>query len=76
MCRHEEKHCPRCGIAFECKTGNITQCQCYGIKLNNEEQQWIGKQFTDCLCFSCINNLRAQYNTAKFFVQLKKLSGH
>ncbi|MBC7889692.1 MAG: cysteine-rich CWC family protein [Ferruginibacter sp.] len=76
MCRHEEKHCPRCGMAFECKLGNITQCQCFGISLNNEEQQYISKQFTDCLCFSCIKALRAAYNTEKYTSQIKKSYGH
>ncbi len=76
MCRHEDKHCPRCEIAFECKVGNITQCQCYGITLNNEEQQWISNQFTDCLCFRCMKALRTEYNIAKFSTQIKNLSGH
>ena len=64
MCRHEDKDCPRCGIAFECKVGNIAQCQCYSINLNNEEQQYISKKFTDCLCLNCIKVLRAAYNSA------------
>lgn len=76
MCRHEDKQCPRCGIAFECKVGNIIQCQCYGITLNNEEQQWIGKQFSDCLCFKCIIELRTEFNTAKFADQIQKHPGH
>lgn len=76
MCRHEDKYCPRCGIAFECKVGNITQCQCYGISVNIEEQQYISKQFSDCICFSCIKTLRAEFNTGKFTTQIKKHPGH
>ncbi|MEP7143169.1 MAG: cysteine-rich CWC family protein [Ferruginibacter sp.] len=76
MCMHEDKYCPRCGIAFECKMGNITQCQCYDIALNNEELQYITKQFTDCLCFNCIKSLRTEFNTEKFATQIKKYHGH
>lgn len=76
MCRHEDKHCPRCGIAFECKPGSINQCQCYGITLNNEEQQYISEQFTDCLCIICIKTLRTEYNIEKFATQIKKHPGH
>ncbi|MEO5891661.1 MAG: cysteine-rich CWC family protein [Ferruginibacter sp.] len=76
MCRHEDKHCPRCGIAFQCKVGNITQCQCNGVSVNQEEQQYIGKQYTDCLCFNCILVLRAEFNTDKFEKQIKKHPGH
>ncbi|MEO7767042.1 MAG: cysteine-rich CWC family protein [Ferruginibacter sp.] len=76
MCRHEDKHCQRCGTSFECKVGNITQCQCYGVNLNNEEQQFISKQFSDCLCFACIKALRTQFNTAEFSNGIKKYAGH
>lgn len=76
MCKHENKICPRCGTAFECKVGNITQCQCYGIKLSNEEQGYISKQFGDCLCFNCMIVLRTAYNEAHFEQQLNKHPGH
>ncbi|MEO6734703.1 MAG: cysteine-rich CWC family protein [Ferruginibacter sp.] len=73
---HENKNCPGCGISFECKVGNITQCQCYGINLSNDEQQFISKQFTDCLCSGCINALRAKYNISRFTTLIKKHPGH
>lgn len=76
MCTHEEKHCPRCGIAFECKAGNITQCQCYNIAVNDEEQQYISKQFMDCICFNCIMALRTEYNIQKFAATVKNTYGH
>lgn len=76
MSRHEDKLCQRCGAAFECKVGNITQCQCYGISLTNNEQQFISKQFTDCLCFSCIKALRSEFNTREFATGIKKFGNH
>lgn len=76
MCMHETKHCPRCGVAFECKVGNITQCQCYGITLTTPEQEYIYKQFADCLCLACIKNIRVQLSTEKLASLIKKHQGH
>ena len=76
MHKHEDKICGNCGIAFECKVGNITQCQCYEVCLSNEEQQYISKQFTGCICINCIKALRTEYNTITFVTQIKKTFGH
>jgi hypothetical protein len=62
MCTHEEKNCPRCGAGFECKGGSITECQCYGVELNNEERAFIEERYgDDCLCRSCLLELKNQY---------------
>ena len=29
-----EKHCPRCNKAFVCNAGDIVNCQCYSVALN------------------------------------------
>lgn len=76
MWKHEDKNCPRCGILFECKVGNINQCQCSGILINNEEQQYISKQYNDCLCFNCIVAVRTEYNIEKFVTNIKNSFGH
>lgn len=55
MEKHETKQCPCCGAAFECKPGNITQCQCYGIKLDEETKQYLEKKYGDCLCRACLS---------------------
>ena len=62
---HETINCARCELTFVCKVGNITQCQCYGIILTEEMQQYINKQFAGCLCLSCIKNLQQQLNAGK-----------
>jgi hypothetical protein len=54
MCRHETKSCPRCNQAFECKPGNITQCQCFGIELIAELKAYIEQRYNDCLCRDCL----------------------
>lgn len=75
MNKHEQKYCPRCAIVFECKVGNITQCQCSNIDLGVEEQTYIGFLYQDCLCAACIKVLRAEYNRNKFKERLKRLFG-
>jgi len=62
MSCHEQKKCPRCGHAFECKPGNITECQCFGIVLSDEQRSWIEQKYSDCLCRSCLQHLQQQIN--------------
>lgn len=61
MCKHEQKNCPRCNVAFECKLGDITNCQCYGIELTVEEEAFISSNYGDCLCRSCLLQLQQRY---------------
>jgi nicotinate-nucleotide--dimethylbenzimidazole phosphoribosyltransferase len=63
MASHETKKCERCSTLFECKVGNILECQCYAVQLTENEKAYIsGKQYSDCLCAACLNNLKNQYN--------------
>jgi len=61
MSKHERKHCPRCNGLFECKPGNITQCQCFGVQFNEEEKRYIDAKYTDCLCVDCLLALKNEY---------------
>jgi hypothetical protein len=61
MCLHESKKCDRCNEVFECKAGNIAQCQCYPALLTVEERDFIGERFADCLCFICLMRLKQEY---------------
>ncbi|WP_373418651.1 cysteine-rich CWC family protein [Marinoscillum pacificum] len=71
--KHELKSCPRCQSPFECKVGSITQCQCWQVKLTLEERQFIQEQFSDCLCTTCMEEVKHQYQQEMFVGQLKKL---
>jgi hypothetical protein len=73
MNKHEQKYCPRCTQLFECKVGNIAQCQCAAIHLTTEQLGHINTKYTDCLCAACMLEERSLYNRTKFFVRLKKL---
>jgi len=61
MCKHEEKKCPRCNKAFECKVGTVSECQCNGISFNEEERKFIGEKYNDCLCRDCLLELKNRY---------------
>lgn len=61
MPQHEAKACPRCGNIFECKAGDITQCQCYSIQLGIEERAFIEERYKDCLCADCLLQLKNRF---------------
>ncbi|MEO8768462.1 MAG: cysteine-rich CWC family protein [Ferruginibacter sp.] len=57
QCKHEEKICPRCGNTFECKIGDIMNCQCHGISFTNEAIAFVSRNYDDCLCRVCLKDL-------------------
>jgi hypothetical protein len=61
MPMHERKVCPRCNAVFECKAGNITDCQCNAITLTMEERAFVEMRFADCLCAQCLLQLKDRY---------------
>lgn len=58
MCKHETKKCPRCESPFECKVGDVTHCQCYGIAMTAEERTYLEARYGDCLCRNCLLELK------------------
>ncbi|WP_445223465.1 cysteine-rich CWC family protein [Catalinimonas locisalis] len=44
MSLHKITYCPRCMSAFECKPGNIGQCQCYELILSVKAKEYIREQ--------------------------------
>jgi len=67
MACHEMKRCPKCNKAFECKPGNITQCQCFGLKLTEPENDYMRDTYNDCLCGDCLGTIKYEmrYNKIK-----------
>ncbi|MGG9964816.1 cysteine-rich CWC family protein [Ferruginibacter sp. SUN106] len=65
MSVHEDKYCPRCNKVFECKVGNITQCQCYGLSLSDEERAYISTAFSDCICRECLLQMKNDFINSK-----------
>ena len=62
MPKHEKKQCPRCSAEFECKTGSILLCKCSKIEMTAEQLEYSSTQYDDCLCLSCLKELRSEYN--------------
>ncbi len=58
--KHEIKNCERCGDAFECKVGNIAQCQCAEVPLSERTKSFLEESNFDCLCKKCLNELNHQ----------------
>lgn len=71
--KHEIKSCPRCGNKFECKIGNITQCQCFEIKLSKNELVFIKELYEDCLCINCLRKLKILYNERKILESFNRI---
>ena len=63
--KHEPRNCPRCNKTFECKVGNIAQCQCSSIVLSEEEKAFIADRYQDCLCLACLLDLQNKYTFFK-----------
>ncbi|HMH32078.1 MAG TPA: cysteine-rich CWC family protein [Puia sp.] len=61
MPQHEPKTCPRCQVAFECRVGDIGNCQCQGLSLSAEEMAFIEERYADCLCRQCLTDLKNKY---------------
>ena len=64
MSQHEIKTCPRCKSEFECKVGSVLQCQCQAVTLTAEHHAYIAERYTDCLCVTCLSQLRSECNQA------------
>ncbi len=61
MFKNEVKLCPRCTKAFECKAGNIQDCECSQVELKQEQIDFIESQYNECLCKQCLFLLRQEH---------------
>jgi hypothetical protein len=58
MYKHEQKICAVCGQTFECKVGDIVNCDCYNIQLTEEAQRYIANNYNDCICITCLTKIK------------------
>ncbi|WP_188459887.1 cysteine-rich CWC family protein [Marivirga lumbricoides] len=75
MIKHEEKYCPRCNTLFECKVGSISLCQCTAVILTEEERNFMRNKFDDCLCASCMKQVKSAYQNEKLRQKMKSILG-
>jgi hypothetical protein len=71
--KHEIKRCPRCNVSFECKVGSILLCQCTTVTLSPKERDYLKEDYEDCLCASCIKDLKAEFHKNKLMIAINKL---
>lgn len=72
--KHETKQCPRCAVDFECKSGSILLCQCQTIYLTSEQVDYVGAQYNDCLCVTCLQELCEEFEQYQHLNNLHKPS--
>jgi hypothetical protein len=53
--------CQRCQQSFVCNPSNIAQCNCSKIELSFEETQYIAKQYSNCVCNTCLLHLKDEF---------------
>jgi len=57
----KNEKCPRCTKKFECKPADISACNCLKVELSKEEYRFISSRFQTCVCNSCLNELKEEY---------------
>lgn len=62
MSQNEKKRCPRCNEVFECKAVSIEHCACTTIVLDENERNYMMEQFEDCLCVTCMIEVKEALN--------------
>lgn len=61
MTKHEMISCERCGTRIECRANTYSRCQCNAVHLSAKEVEHIAENYEGCLCASCLNTLKAEY---------------
>lgn len=70
------KTCPHCKQNFECRCGDIINCQCETVKLKEHHRDYIFKYYDDCLCASCMSDMRSEYDMQQFYQKINGLIQH
>jgi hypothetical protein len=54
--RATEKICPRCAVAFECRSGG---CWCTDVRLSATKLEWLKQHYENCLCPTCLATIES-----------------
>lgn len=65
MAKHEIRSCPRCAADFECKVGDVANCQCSQVRLHPDTHAFLAKTYYDCLCKKCLEKIDRLVHTAR-----------
>lgn len=55
--KHEIKICQRCENSFECKVGDVANCQCSTVSVTAAANDFLEKTDYDCLCKKCLSTI-------------------
>ncbi len=74
MSKHEHKNCGRCNKSFECKVGDISNCECMEVILSIQTKNFLSKTEYDCICKNCLIQINQQVNKSHELVFSSKHS--
>jgi uncharacterized protein YjdB len=61
------KICPRCKAEFECRHDNLMECSCITVTLDAQQLRFIGENYEDCLCLSCLRDVKEGFYKSSGF---------
>jgi len=65
MKKTQNTTCPRCKQPFICNPTNILACGCSKIHLSAEEIAYVVKQYSNCVCNTCLLHLKNEFLALK-----------
>ena len=68
--KHVPEICPRCGGEFLCCPNKGWDCGCGEIKLSQKHREYMASLYDSCLCNSCLQQLRDEYDGKVMHVRL------
>ena len=57
--KHEIRVCKRCGSRFECRVGDVSNCQCANISLSDATRKFLDNTYFGCLCANCLTEIES-----------------
>jgi hypothetical protein len=63
--KHEILICKRCRSPFECKTGDVHNCQCTAIPLSDASKIFLDHTYFGCLCANCLTEIQIKVSALK-----------
>ncbi len=58
----KEKICPSCGAQFQCFADTNETCWCANYEIAPENLEKLTKEYSGCLCETCLAKFSAQQN--------------
>ncbi|MCW3805451.1 cysteine-rich CWC family protein [Plebeiibacterium marinum] len=56
------KKCERCNSEFICRSDNVFECHCVHVPISQRAQEYLNKNFKNCLCNKCLREVAAKFS--------------